>query len=180
MLFALRKPLVLLGLATTAANGVQAAVAADDNECNATQLAHKYCIVGAGPAGVQLGEFLRAGKRDYIIVERAPHAGSFFAKLPVHRNLISINKRHTRAAEGSDQSDFALRHDWNSLLGGEGVPMFQTRTAEYWPHADTLTDYIQDFAARQVEAKKILFRHEVTRVSQAPADQLSRYVLDAP
>ena len=70
-----------------------------------------------------------------------------------------------------------LRHDWNSLLG---VPMFQTRTAEYWPHADTLTDYIQDFAARQVEAKKILFRHEVTRVSQAPVDQLSRYVLDAP
>lgn len=32
----------------------------------------QYCIVGAGPAGVQLGEFLReSGRRNFVIIERA-------------------------------------------------------------------------------------------------------------
>ena len=33
--------------------------------------------------------------RDYVIIERAPNAGSFFEKNPVHRKLISLNKRNT-------------------------------------------------------------------------------------
>ena len=53
---------------------------------NVENAAHKYCIIGAGPAGVQLGEFLFQDDIDYIIVEKAAHAGSFFATLPVHRN----------------------------------------------------------------------------------------------
>ena len=32
---------------------------------------HRYCVVGAGPAGLQLGHFLEKNKRDYVILERA-------------------------------------------------------------------------------------------------------------
>ena len=142
---------------------------------------HKYCIVGAGPAGVQLGEFLYEEKLDYVMIDKASQVGSFFATLPVHRGLISINKKHTRAGEGSATSDFALRHDWNSLLdGGSHVAPFQERSADYWPHADDVSDYLQDFGQRQVDGGKVLLEHEVTRVSPVPdgADTPARYVLE--
>ena len=32
---------------------------------------HKYCVIGAGPAGLQLGHFLQERNRDYVILERA-------------------------------------------------------------------------------------------------------------
>lgn len=142
---------------------------------------HKYCVVGAGPAGVQLGEFLFEDGLDYVIVEKASQPGSFFATLPVHRGLISINKKHTRAGEGSNSSDFAMRHDWNSLLdGGSHVPTFQTRSDDYWPHADDVSAYISDFADRQVQGGKILLRHEVTRIVPVPegADTSARYIME--
>ena len=142
---------------------------------------HKYCIVGAGPAGVQLGEFLYEDKLDYVLIDKASQVGSFFATLPVHRGLISINKKHTRAGEGSATSDFALRHDWNSLLdGGSHVAPFQERSDDYWPHADDVSDYLQDFGQRQVDGGKVLLRHEVTRVLPVPlgADTPARYVLE--
>lgn len=41
-----------------------------------------------------------------------PIAGSFFAKYPRWRQLISINKPNT----GKTEYDYAMRHDWNSLL----------------------------------------------------------------
>ena len=148
------------------------AVSVDPLVPTAAWRSHKYCIVGAGPAGVQLGEFLFEAKHDYVIIDKAPQAGSFFARLPVHRNLISINKRYTRAGQGSADSDFALRHDWNSLLdGGSNVPPFQERSDEYWPHADDMSSYIQDFAKRQVEAGKVLLNHEVSRVARSPTGQ---------
>ena len=37
----------------------------------------KYCIIGAGPGGVQIGYFLEKAKRDYIIFERSEHAGKY-------------------------------------------------------------------------------------------------------
>lgn len=44
-----------------------------------------------------------------------------------------------------------IRHDWNSLLdGGSKTPPFQTRSTEYWPSADEVNHYLQDFAQRQV------------------------------
>eukprot|EP01052_Picozoa_sp_SAG31_P054846 SAG31_NODE_14819_length_786_cov_0.732169_3_plen_89_part_01 len=54
-------------------------------KCPSCDEAHKFCIVGAGPAGVQLGEYLLQGGFDYVIVEKEKSAGSFFARLPVHR-----------------------------------------------------------------------------------------------
>ena len=56
-----------------------------------------FCIVGAGPGGVQLGQYFSTSRakelRDYVIFERASGAGAFFRRYPVHRELISINKR---------------------------------------------------------------------------------------
>ena len=83
-----------LGLAAEAVYGDSAAPA---------QLgAHDYCIVGAGFAGVQLAHFMEDAGRSYVLLERGEAPGSFFRKFPRHRNLISINKRHTgRGGPGS-------------------------------------------------------------------------------
>lgn len=37
---------------------------------------HDYCVVGAGPAGLQMGYFLHQAKRDYVIFERANNSGT--------------------------------------------------------------------------------------------------------
>lgn len=39
-----------------------------------------YCVLGAGPAGLQMGYFLSKTKRNYIILERNSGPGSFFNK----------------------------------------------------------------------------------------------------
>ena len=58
---------------------------------------HKYCVVGAGPAGVQLGHLLNnptvGNPRDYVILEKHHSAAAFFQKYPIHRQLNSINRR---------------------------------------------------------------------------------------
>jgi NADPH-dependent glutamate synthase beta subunit-like oxidoreductase len=36
---------------------------------------HEYCIIGAGPSGLQLAYFLHKTKRDYIVYEKTSHAG---------------------------------------------------------------------------------------------------------
>jgi len=61
--------------------------------CQASAEHHKYCIVGAGPAGVQLGFYMQKYKRDYIILEQHHSAAAFFQKYPIHRQLNSINRR---------------------------------------------------------------------------------------
>ncbi len=100
-------------------------------------------IVGAGPAGVQLGYFFKKAGIDYVILERNQMAGSFFDRYPHTGQLISINKRHT----GSDNEDFKLRHDWNSLLSDDG-PKFTDYSKEYYPDSKDLVRYINDFAKK--------------------------------
>ncbi|CAK0872182.1 unnamed protein product [Prorocentrum cordatum] len=110
------------------------------------------CIVGAGPAGLQLGHLLlRDGSAlaDYVIFERSGSAGSFFERFPVHRSLISLNKRHAR----SRSEEFRMRHDWNSLLGSDaaGVRPVTERSDELYPHANVLVEYLREYAAEQSE-----------------------------
>ena len=64
---------------------------------------HSYCIVGGGPGGLQLGQFLLSAGRDYMIFERGTGPGFFFERFPIHRQLISLNKRHT----GRDNPEFS-------------------------------------------------------------------------
>lgn len=100
-------------------------------------------IIGAGPAGVQLGYFFKKARIDYVILERNQMAGSFFDKYPHTGQLISINKRHT----GSDNADFNLRHDWNSLLSDDG-PKFTDYSKDYYPDSKDLVRYINDFSKK--------------------------------
>lgn len=36
---------------------------------------YKYCVIGAGPGGIQIGFYLQKLSRDYIIFERSNQAG---------------------------------------------------------------------------------------------------------
>ena len=39
---------------------------------------YDYCVLGAGPAGMQAGHFLAKANRNYVILERNSGPGSFF------------------------------------------------------------------------------------------------------
>lgn len=99
---------------------------------------HDYCVLGAGPSGLQMGHFLSRAGRDYIILERNAGPGSFFNKYPRHRKLISINKIHT----GSNNCEFNLRHDWNSLLSDRGDLLFGRVSSDFYPPADAFPLYL--------------------------------------
>ena len=100
-------------------------------------------IIGAGPAGLQLGYFFSKLNIEYIILERNNIAGSFFDKFPHSGKLISINKRYT----GSDVPDFNLRHDWNSLLSDENL-LFTDYSKDFYPDKKDLVRYLNDFAIK--------------------------------
>lgn len=119
------------------------------------------CIVGAGAGGLQLAQMLLNAGRDFVLLEREAHAGSFYSKFPVHRRLISLNKRNT----GRDNVEFNMRHDWNSLLGSDVAPM-TNRTKERWPSADTLVQYLHEFAAPIAQAGKLLHSSEVLQIER--------------
>jgi thioredoxin reductase len=117
----------------------------------------KNIIVGAGPAGLQLAYYFEKSGIDYIILEQNALAGSFFDRYPLSGQLISINKRHT----GSDNADFNLRHDWNSLLSDDG-PKFTDYSTEFYPDRKDLVRYMNDFAAKY--AMKIKYSHSVKKI----------------
>lgn len=103
-----------------------------------------YCVLGAGPAGLQMAYFLQRAGRNYAVFERAPRPGSFFTRYPRHRKLISINKRHT----GKANAEFNLRHDWNSLLSHDPRLLFRHYSRAYFPDAGDMVRYLGDFADR--------------------------------
>ena len=133
---------------------------------------HKYCIVGAGPGGLQLGQLMLLARRDYVIYERNARPGSFFEKFPIHRKLISLNKRNT----GRDNAEFNLRHDWNSLLGNPECLPVTNRTTDRFPHADTLVEYLRDFARPQETAGRIQYGVDVQLIARS--DDGSGFTLD--
>lgn len=108
---------------------------------------------------------------DYLILEMGPSAGTFYTHYPRHRGLISINKRYAGPDKGHE---FHLRHDWNSLISDDPcVPqrghsrilhrrnfsdihiaadhrsmLMKKYSADYYPHADRLVDYLSDFTSK--------------------------------
>lgn len=105
---------------------------------------HDYCVIGAGPAGLQMGFFLKRAGRDYVIFERADRVGAFFVKYPRHRKLISINKRFT----GKSNKEFNLRHDWNSLLSDDDSLLVKHYSSDFFPQADDYLRYLSDYASK--------------------------------
>lgn len=130
-------------------------------------LHHEYVIVGAGPAGLQLGYFLDRAGRDYRILEGAPAPGAFFERFPRHRKLISVNKVYT----GHDDRELNMRWDWNSLMGDDDAPLFKDYTDRYYPPADTMVEYLADFAAHH----KLKIDYN-TRVAHITRDGVFRIV----
>ena len=112
-------------------------------EATVPEHVHDHLVIGAGPAGLQLGQLLRSASRDFLVLEAAGAAGSFFATFPRHRKLISINKPHT----GSTDPELNLRMDWNSLLSPDPDLLFTRYSPRYFPAADDLRRYLADFAA---------------------------------
>lgn len=116
-------------------------------------------IIGAGPAGLQMGYFLETGGYPYKIVERAQSAAPFFDKFPHSGKLISINKKYT----GKSDPEFNLRHDWNSLLTHK--PMrFTSYSDEYYPDSKDLHRYLNDYATEH--KLKIQYNTTVTKVEK--------------
>ena len=61
----------------------------------ATNPFHDFCVVGGGPGGLQTAGYLAEQNNDYVLFEKNDNGGSFYRKYPIHRRLISINKRAT-------------------------------------------------------------------------------------
>uniref|UniRef100_A0A8C8JV81 FAD-dependent oxidoreductase domain-containing protein 2 n=1 Tax=Oncorhynchus tshawytscha TaxID=74940 RepID=A0A8C8JV81_ONCTS len=105
----------------------------DDYHSHNSTRHHDYCVLGAGPAGLQMGHFLSKSQREYIILERNSGPGSFF-----NMKLISINKIYT----GRRNREFNLRHDWNSLLSDRPDLLLQRVSRELYPDADSFPRYL--------------------------------------
>ncbi|PIO35235.1 hypothetical protein AB205_0084870 [Aquarana catesbeiana] len=103
---------------------------------------YDYCVLGAGPGGLQIAKFLEDSERDYVVFERNHRPGSFFFDLPRHRKLISINKQFT----GRKNKEFNFRHDWNSLLSKDERLLFGKYSHDFFPHADDMVRYLQNFS----------------------------------
>jgi thioredoxin reductase len=119
-----------------------------------------YLIIGAGPAGLQLAALLEHDGRDHLVLEAGSTPGTFFRTYPRHRTLISINKVYT----GSEDPEFNLRADWNSLLSDDPSLLFKEYTQKYFPQADTFVDYLADFAAKT--GARVRYDTRVTNVSK--------------
>ncbi|XP_048473529.1 FAD-dependent oxidoreductase domain-containing protein 2-like [Rhincodon typus] len=115
-----------------------------------------YCIIGAGPGGLQMAYFLQQSQRHYLVFERSNLSGSFFVRYPRHRKLISINKQYT----GKQNKEFNLRHDWNSLLSHDDNLLYKHYTKDFFPHADTMVHYLNNFTNRF--DLKIRYNTEIT------------------
>ncbi|WP_062428402.1 NAD(P)-binding domain-containing protein [Herbidospora daliensis] len=117
-----------------------------------------YLVIGAGPAGLQMGWFLRAAGRSYTIMEAGPEPGTFFTTFPRHRTLISINKKYN----GTDDPELNLRMDWNSLLSDDPELLFTRFSDRYFPHADDMVRYLARFA----EGLDVVYGSRARRVTR--------------
>ena len=114
---------------------------------------------------MQMGYFLQKAGLDYLILERSSYSGSFFKKFPIHRKLISINKKYNLFNE----DEFNMRHDWNSLLSDDDELRLTNYTDELFPEADVLFEYLNDYAEKN--NLKINYDEELIHVRKNDSDK---------
>jgi thioredoxin reductase len=119
-----------------------------------------YLVIGAGPAGLQLGWFLRQAGRDHLILEAGPTPGTFFRTFPRHRRMTSISMPHP----GRPDAEPNLRTDWNSLLSDDPNLLFTRYTDECFPNADEYVRYLTDYAA--VNGLNVRYDTKVMRIAR--------------
>ncbi|EDV20868.1 uncharacterized protein TRIADDRAFT_64282 [Trichoplax adhaerens] len=107
--------------------------------CVSSYESHQYCIIGAGPGGLQMAYFLDSTGRDYVVFERNSKAGE--------KNV-----------------EFNWRHDWNSLLSHDESLVMGRYSDEYFPHADDLVTYFNDYADKL--KLRIKYNTEVSNISE--------------
>ena len=100
-----------------------------------------YVIIGAGPAGLQLGYYLQRANRRYRILERSDKVGSFFRRFPRSGGLISFNK--TRSIYRDPEIN--LRWDWNSLLTDDYSHPFGDFSRDFYPRSSDMVRYLESF-----------------------------------
>ncbi len=122
---------------------------------------YEYLIIGAGSAGLQMAYFLQQSKSNYIVIERAETAASFFKKFPRRRELISFNKVNSIF----DDPEIVLRWDWNSLLTDDYSFPFRNFSKRLYPLADELVSYLEAFANRY--NLNICYNTNINRVRRA-------------
>ncbi len=120
----------------------------------------EYLIIGAGPAGLQLGYFLDKANRNYLIIEADATVGTFYKTFPRHKKLISINKIYT----GYNDPEINLRWDWNSLLSDSEEMRFKNYSKQYLPQTDDLVRYLGDFATHF--HLKVKYNCQVVRIAK--------------
>ncbi|XP_065302402.1 FAD-dependent oxidoreductase domain-containing protein 2-like [Dermacentor albipictus] len=123
-----------------------------------------YCIIGAGPAGLQMAYYLKKAGRDYRVFEKSNMTGYFFGTYPKHRKLISINKLHT----GQQNPEYNLRHDWNSLLSDDPSLLFKHFSRDYFPHADAMVKYLDEY--RRKLGLDVQFDSEARKIRRLPRE----------
>jgi thioredoxin reductase len=128
---------------------------------NGSKDTYDYLIIGAGPAGLQLGYYLEKARRSYLILEKGSSPGTFFKRFPRHRTLISVNKIFT----GYDNPEVNMRFDWNSLLSSGYDHLFKEYSSKYFPVADDFVAYLGDYARKF--KLKIRYNTEIRRVSRS-------------
>jgi thioredoxin reductase len=121
-----------------------------------------FGILGAGPAGLQLGYYLERSGHDYVILDRADQVGSFWLRYPRSRELISFN----RDSGIYDDPELKMRWDWNSLLTDSYEHLFPDYSDRLFPLREEMLAYLADFAERY--HLDLRFGFDVRRVSKDP------------
>jgi hypothetical protein len=121
-------------------------------------------IIGAGPAGLQLGYFLEKGGHSYKIVERAAAAGSFYEVHPLSGFLTGAAARPALAAAG-------LKADVNSLLTLSGEwESFGEISKDYHPDRADFALYLNNFARKY--ALKVEYGTEAVKIRKGQKEDV--------
>lgn len=126
-------------------------------------------IVGAGPAGLQLGYLFHSNHQPYLILEQGETCGSFFSANPHCQGLVSFHKRHTLSQDPEENR----RWDWNSLLTTGYEFPFTPYSDRIYPKGEEMHNYLVDFAEHFSLA--VQTNCQVTEIS--PKEDHSGYVV---